>query len=363
MMELITMEPTVPAGITLRGDVKTYLRNVITGEISDIRKKKNMILDSFLQSGSYNFFQNNLGMPFVGGGQEASPCWYDNYTNNGFMYGVRIGTNNVAPARSDAGIKGTTLASTASSTLVGHSTYGDSPVYLTRKWTFGAGAGTGSVGEAVLYAKNYSDGYVGPEGARSQNVSRIAFDPVIEKTALHELTIEWTITATGGVWTGIIPGGGRNNEDITYKVTINNRQLHSWVAGFGTNNRPGGHFKNVFVASPDVSGVAIKTGNSNADSDLTNDLSSALKGTQLYAGTPSFLTVQPYTTGNYYRDIRIGFDVGHSNGDIGELLYGSSYYAGSSYTDYAFRVTFTPKLSKINTYQLYLTFRISLNPS
>jgi hypothetical protein len=353
----------IPAVITIRGDVKTYLRNVITGEISDVREKKNMILNSFLESGSYNFFQNNLGMPFAGGGRSISPYWYDPATNFGFMYGVAIGTNNIAPTRDDAGIKGTTLATTTSSSLISHSAYGDSPVYLTRKWSFGAGTGTGSVGEAILYAKNYSDGYSGPQGARGQNVSRIAFDPVIEKTALHELTIEWTITATGGAWTDTIAGGGRESEDITYRVTINNRQLHSWVAGFGSNTMPNSHFCNVFVASPNVGSIAIKTGDSNADSDLANDLSSALKGTQLYAGTPSFLTVQPYTTGNYYRDIRIGFDVGYSNGDIGELLYGSTYTAGSSYTDYAFRVTFTPALSKISTYQLYLTFRISLNPS
>src|SRR5690606_34428228 len=239
----------IPASIRFKGTYDIVLRDTITGKIKDKRKIDNMLLNefkSFLLDVNYSL---------------------QDLVDYGYIY---IGTNNTPPSRSDTGIKGTSLASNRGTTQI--SSLGEYPFTLTKRATFSAGTGTGSIGEIVL-RYNRSSTYYG--------ISRIALDPKIDKTDTDELIITHTLTAHRLVTSGTIPGGQRDGvTDINWKFTFNNRQFYYFLYG-GLSSIP---TRNVIL------------GDSNADSDLINDYSTTLKGNQIATLAPFHYEWLPYSS-------------------------------------------------------------------
>lgn len=345
-------------GPSIRGDVKVTRRNVLTGEIDLVIEKKNMLLSELYQKSSYGLFTNTYFYnvtPIALSGSNHS------ITSNGAMHSCSIGTSNVPPTRSDTGIKGTILATSTEGTTVAYSPYGTYPVFLTRKWVFPAGVGTGNIGEVFLQAMRES---YGTSAWYGQAVARQVFDPVIEKTDYHELTVEWTITMTTEPMEGDIPNGQRDGSTtVHWKSFINNRQLWAWAFGNYISGSRAGAIRFAPISS-NMPPYFVITGDSNVDSDLENDLHNTLKGNQLYSGFLQLSTTNSYIKDSYYRDFRLGFDVSQSNGQIGELLLRCRHNDSSDYNEeYICRITFDPPLDKTNKYQLYLDLRLGFNLS
>src|SRR5690606_15611367 len=85
------------------------------------------------------------------------------------------------------------------------------------------------------------------------------------------------------------------------------------------------------------------------------------KGNQIANLTPFHSELLPYSSGNDYRDLVLGFETNQGKGNIAEIvLIHYTYYPAPPY-DYNFgvcRVTFDPPLDKTDpNYRLYLTFR------
>src|SRR5690554_3493627 len=117
----------IPASIRFKGTYDIVLRDTITGKIKDKRKIDNMLLNGFKRL----LLDDMRSLEYL-------KDW-------GFIY---IGTDNTPPSRSDTDIKGTSLASRQGTTQI--SSPGKYPLTLTKRATFPAGTGTGSIGEIVL---------------------------------------------------------------------------------------------------------------------------------------------------------------------------------------------------------------------
>lgn len=305
----------IPASIGFKGTYDIVLRDTITGKIKDKRKIDNMLLNEFkrfLLNGSYSL---------------------QDLVDYGYIY---IGTNNTPPSRSDTGIKGTSLASNRGTTQI--SSLGKYPFTLTKRATFSAGTGTGSIGEIVL-RYNRSSTYYG--------ISRIALDPKIDKTDTDELIITYTLTAyrSADVISGTIPGGQRDGvTDINWKLTFNNEQLYYFLT------RP--------LSEVIHSSSRVYLGDSNADSDLINDKNDTLKGNQIAEFTPFHREWLQYSPENDYRDLELGFERTQGKGNIAEIIP-CAYFRTTGYNYKGVcRVTFDPPLDNTDpNYRLYLTFR------
>lgn len=297
----------IPVSVGLRGDVKMIMRNVVTGEV-ETREIRNTILNQYKN----RLF--NYTYIFSGG-------FLSSAGNN-----VRIGTSKQAASPTDTGIIGTQLASKAGTVVDS----GTSPRVKTITAVFPAGTGTGTIQEVVL-------------ASTSAATARQVVSPALDKTDQHELTVEWTISLSRSAksYSGTITGGQRDgNTDIDWTLTINDSQLGSWAA-IGSALWTNGFF--------------LKTGDSNAASDLVNDGHSTIKGTQLFSGAPAYTEPQSYTADSFYRDVRLGLDIDQSNGSVKELIL----RVGATKQG-LFRITFDPGLDKVDTYRLYLTFRLAV---
>jgi len=309
----------IPASIRFKGTYDIVLRDTITGKIKDKRKIDNMLLN-----GLKGFLLDSLFSL-----HELRDCGY-----------IIIGTDNTPPSRSDTGIKGTTLASERLGTGSGTtqiSSLGEYPFTLTITVKFGAGVGTGSIGEIVLHYK-FGSTYYG--------ISRIALDPKIEKTDTDELNVTYTLTAHRLVTSGTIPGGQRDGvTDINWKLTFNNNQFYYFLYG-GLSSIPSG---------------SVRLGDSNADSDLINDGSTTLKGNQIGTFYPFHYEWLQYSSGNDYRDLVIGFETNQGKGNIAEMILFNKDPNRNIWYGVC-RVTFDPPLDNTDpNYRLYLTFRFYID--
>ena len=296
----------IPVSVGLRGDVKMFMRNVVTGEV-ETREIRNTILNLYK-----NRLFNQTNIFSLGLLSSAS----------GYM---RIGTSDQAASSSDTGIIGTQLASAKGT--IAYS--GTNPRLCTTTAVFPAGTGTGTIKEVVL-AGYYSVS------------ARQVVSPALDKTAQHELTVVWTLSLSRSAdsYSGTITGGQRDGiTDIDWTLTINDNQIGNWA---------------VIDNSYWTSGFTLRTGDSNAASNLVNDGYNTIKGTQLFSGGPAYREPQTYTSGSFYRDVRLGLDIDQSNGSIKELILQAGISRG------LFRITFDPGLDKVDTYRLYLTFRLAM---
>lgn len=238
-----------------------------------------------------------------------------------------IGDGDTPVQPTDTGLSGNVLASVYGSSE--NSIEGEYPVYKKVTYTFAAGVGTGTIKEIGINS-SLSGIYT----------SRIVLDEPIEKGDFDKLTVIYTLSAKrGGSWTGTITGGQRDGEtDIDYTVSMNNRQLFQLF-----HNR-----YETMDKWPSSGRVTI--GDSNAPSDLENDLDSTIKGNTLFQGVPMVRDFKEYSEGDNFVDMVLGLEDSQVEGEIGEIVFGI-YSVGY------FRVTFNPKLDKTGDYRLYMTLR------
>ena len=213
---------------------------------------------------------------------------------------------------------------------------------ITAKWIVEPGVGTGNINEVFVDASDLGPYY-------NAAVARQVLDTTIVKESYHQLEFEWTIKAQNptGVYSGTITGGGRDGAtNIDYKIFIGNMSFAGIVN------------KRSLMPYFGVSGNASAAGGtSNADSDLSLD--AVVIGNSEGYVVPYEVTPSSYVADSLERSFTVGFNTDQLNitDGIGEIIFKDSN--GNS----AFRITFTPKLEKINTFRLYLDFTFSLNPA
>jgi len=338
------IKPDVFCGSKVWGHVKVTRRNVLTNEIDLVIDKKNTLLYSWLNG----LFTN--GNKTMIGASDRTHKWLTDYDNT-VMYGCAIGTNSTPPTRTDTFDQTRCLAYVTTGETVARSEYGISPVSLTRKWVFPAGIGTGTLNEVFL--TTYSTG-----------LARQVFQNPVEKTAYHELTVEWTLNLSGGATQGEILNGQRDGQTaVRWKTFINNRLAWAWANGFYSDYGSSSMTRPLFRFAINPAYYVI-LGSSNDDSDLALDAPFTLKGTKIWEGYPVTGSNYAYTNGNCYRDIRVGLDTAQGNGAIGEMLVVERFTKTAAYSEEPIcRITFTPALDKVDTYQLFMDLRIGLNLS
>ena len=216
-----------------------------------------------------------------------------------------------------------------------------------RKWTFPAGVGTGTVNRVGLQANSGT----GANG-NNRHVAQIVLPEPLEKTNLHQLDVIWEIEVENpGVWEGVIPGGSRDGSDLAWRVTINEEQFYNLVQ---TGYRILANWFGV-TGTPNV-----RIGTSNEESDLIFDRGNIRGGQIQYISSTAIRVSNPYVSGSLKRTIRLFLEVDQGNGQIGEIVFGGSS-SGSSLA----RITFDPPLDKpphegegANPYRLYLDLEI-----
>lgn len=192
-----------------------------------------------------------------------------------------------------------------------------------RKWTFPAGTGTGVVNEIAIQA-TAGTGYYG----NSRYFLRFVLPEGFEKTDLHQLEVEVEAEIENpGVWEGVIPGGSRDESDVSYRITMSESQFRDFIATgynnlstwFGTSGTP-----------------RVRIGTSNEDTDLVLDREN-IRGHEIeYISSTAIREVIPYVPGSLERTIRLFLEINQGNGKIGEIVFGDRFC----------RVTFDPPLNK-----------------
>ncbi len=192
-----------------------------------------------------------------------------------------------------------------------------------RKWTFPAGTGTGVVNEIAIQATTGT----GSSG-NDRYFLRFVLPEGFEKTDLHQLEVEVEAEIENpGVWEGVIPGGSRDESDVSYRITMSENQFRDFITS-GYNNLSSWFGT---YGTPDV-----RIGTSNEDTDLVLDREN-IRGEEIqYISSTTIREVIPYVPGSLERTIRLFLEIDQGNGKIGELVFGDRFC----------RVTFDPPLNK-----------------
>ena len=213
---------------------------------------------------------------------------------------------------------------------------------MTAKWIFEPGEGTGNIKEVFIDSYDYGDWDNDP-------IARQIYSDAINKEDYHRLEFEWRITVNRGTgsYTGTITTGGRDGiTDINYEINIGNMSFIGLTADASQTS---------LFGNGDV--VKVSGGDSNQATDMIIDI--LVFGNSNGKITPYEVSPDPYTADSLERTYRIGFDTTHLNltNGVGELVFKDSN------NNPQFRMTFNPKLDKVDTYRLYLDFKFSLTPA
>lgn len=340
----------IPLNFNVKGTIKSIkLIDTRNGNLDYEQKNiKNLNLYQYLN----NFFESQRSFLL-----RTDPD--DSVNHYGPMLNCFIGSDDTPPSRSDDGLYNEMASTSYENKSV--SAIGDNPQYAETTYTFPAGVGTGTIKEI---------GIGNTEGFPSYYTSRKVLSSPIIKEDYHELQIIWKLEVelpANQTFSGVIQGGQKDGStDINWEISINNKQFYRICKGLGCDgggsswyikNNPFYHFLNDNY-------FYIKTGDSNLSADLVNDSEYTIKGNGLFSGDCPLITNYDYVANSLERKTRIGFDVGNSNGQIGEILICSSGISNQDINSTGiFRITFDPKLDKTSDFRLYLDITISLNPS
>ena len=323
-MHLIRPERTIeiPLKFGIGGTVTIRRRDMRTGELDLVRESKpNMILDKWVKE--YLTINRTGGFrPFLSSSSGSA------VTNSHAISSSTTAITTSTTSLTDV------LASTETITRGSLIWDGDHKIKRSFSSAFPAGVGTGTV-NTVAVRDNWNT-YVA-----MQSVS-----PGIEKGEYHQLEVEWTFSlGRSPSWDGTIVNGQVSGDvDISWVATVRDSDL----VRIGTNPS---------ATIPQVLGDNryIAVGDSNAATNMEGD-GYTLEGSSLFAGKPPLFTADEYVDHTWERTWRVGFDIQHANGDIGEVIYG---YVWSSIDRPIFRMTFNPKLAKADNYRLFLDFKFS----
>lgn len=222
---------------------------------------------------------------------------------------------------------------------------------LSRKWTFDAGIGTGTVGEVALR-------YTGP----ANWVARQVLDPVWEKTEFHRLEVIWTLSITKDAqWSGTIVDGQRDGiTDINWTAYLTNEMFSRFVKS-GHTTGPIRRWLG-FTA-----GRAIWLNNWAPDIDLQFTGPYGFAPTEFQAVDIDGHTVEDYVPGSYEREFTMLLDTPNGNDPesvgIASMLLTRYATVNGNQPDPLVGVQFDPPLDKVDTYRMYIKFKFALDPS
>ena len=348
----------------MRGLVTIKRKDMRTGKYDLVREQKpNMVLNDFLNAfvgvtNKHN--QRNM----VSWGRYSSPT-------DGILQHCAIGSNGDAVIRTDNFIK-TVLAISQSMNTdseVGpvhqRSDYGVDPVWTERTWIFPAGTGTGTVREVGVRQSTLS--------IEIEHFARQVVSPEIVKSEYHQLEVTWRAEWSRGTehpWSGVIAGGSKDGlTDINWAFEINNNQLMTWCNRANTSNiADTGRRNPIYRWNGRTANPQLVVGTSGNAGNLSEDSQYQLQGSELFAGT-----VPLWDTGNISRTVtaaggevafRIGLDIQHANGNIGEIVFcsGPLKSTAQSYGGLG-RLLLDPPLQKADNYRLFLDMKFQFDAS
>lgn len=346
----------VPVSLGLRGLVTIKRRDMRSGMVDYVREEKpNMLLDWYLNriftSGTQAIIHHQAyGGYSAPGGSGADSAIF------GPMRYCHIGSDATPTTRNMTAL-GNRLAG-ASASSQERSVVDAVPVWVEQTFVFGAGVGTGTIAEVGINVANNTN---------ASMCARQVVSPAIDKNEYHQLEVTWRIelNRSADTFSGTILAGQRDGvSDVNWIATINNQQLFR-IQGKCQANwlNHGNPFASLFGFNS-YGNVYLRTATSNDPSVLTTDGHDLRKGTDLFAGQAPTLEPVAYVNGSYERTSRIGFDVQHTNGQIGEIVLRNWHTNDtSSNRGGMLRVAFAPHLDKIDSFRLFINFMIKINPS
>ncbi|MFP4661942.1 MAG: hypothetical protein ACLFPF_07125 [Halanaerobiales bacterium] len=324
----------IPINIGAEGIV-TVIETDIRNKGHKKIKQYNLLLDDYLDA----VFTNGAGLFYIESG-----------TSNGAFAHLYVGTDNTPTSREQMGIVGDTLVTVEKEEILSQGEIIEGDVISKARFVVPAGVGTGEVGELALQSgdSSYSE-------TRNRWVSRIAFDPKINKSEYIQLDIIWEIRVKYGnsIWTGVLENGQRDGSSVEWTATINNEQkqdLFSVVNSIGVLSA----ISNLGYLTFNM---VVKVGDSNASSSIETDGKQEIKGNLLFEGeSENFVSEWDYnsTAREYSFSIRIGTN--EANGAFAEIMIGADRDNSG-----LMRITFDPPLDKVDTHRVYINPTFTFN--
>jgi len=334
----------VPINLGVSGEFAVEVFDVVTQKVRSKQVKKNMLMTGFLNS-----LFTDATMRLYGSNASYIATW----PNNGNVDSMSpfanatmtclVGSGTTAPTRANTNLQTQLASVTPNNYSSTTSALTDEPIWFTRYFVFPAGTFTGTVAEVGVKHNTIL-------------VARQLLDTPLVITVNDELRITWKFNIYFGtqIYTGTIAAGQRDGvTNINWVTTINNNQKLSFIS-----QRAAAWMWSASQAIP------CRLGTSNAASNLTTDTNSAIKGTAVFTASPpiALKTVAAYTSGNFYRDVTIGFEHNSPNNvSIGEMVV-SGGEASFGVPTYSWRTTFTPALDKATEFRVFVKFRVSITP-
>lgn len=342
-----------PLKFNVEGKFRIKRIDTRTGKVDlDTGYNKNMLTDKYLDKIFTDHEQPILSYHEWGKFDELDQEYYA--TNDG----CKIGSGTTAPDRSDDELKNELASDDERNNHDRNSDWTGNTAFIEKEYIFEAGTGTGDINEVGMYG-----GYQTSYGSSDVEdlFARQVLDNTITKEDYHKLIVYWRLELSldSRTFTGTISGGQRDGTtDVDWELTINDKQFEQ-ICVTKANPDDANPFSALFDISYGDGNVKVIAGDSNASSDISNDSDDTIKGNELFNDKIDIIEPDDYSDGSYTRTSRIGFEDTSCNGDIGEIVVANA----PDHEDYIFRVTFDPKLDKVDDYRLYLDFKISVNPT
>lgn len=270
----------------------------------------------------------DVGLDLLGAGTAQSATGY-----------CGAGSGSTAPASGQTSLVAPIGARSAVGTAV-KTTSGGTPVWyqsLTRVYTFAIGAVVGNVAELATFTASsggvmFSRALVKDSGGSPTTISVAADEQLVVTYELRKYSPSADVTGT----VSITVDGTPTNYDYTLRAAnVNQASQTYWDPASGMGN----------VTAEVAYNRAYET-------QTLGAVTSQPTGTAAGAST---VTVAPYTSGNFYRNVTLAWSISDGNFASG---IGSCAFATMTSTP-GYQISFTPKLPKNNTKTLSLTFRVS----
>jgi hypothetical protein len=251
---------------------------------------------------------------------------------------AQVGTGTTAPSTTQTSLTSFLAGVNRGSPYPNSSVNSGSPNYQSLKtwiFTFTQGAVVGTISEVGVGWASTGATLFSRELIRDGGGSPIT----LSLTAIDQLIIYYELTFTPTITTG---SGSVVLNSITYNYSSRLLRAASFAeTPFVVLGQRLAFIQDVYTFQSGASLAAITANFPN--------------GTQISSGTQSSITTGSYTTGNYYLDKSVFWDVGRANdaGGIGALmvdLTGAGIY---------YQIVFTTPIPKTNTQQLTLVLRFS----
>ncbi len=261
----------------------------------------------------------------------------------------RVGSGSATPTAADTGLVAQVATTTTQQALT-NGVSGSSPYYgyIRKTFRFSIGSAAGNLSEVGIFGGSGNNTCISRalilDGLGDPTTITILSDEVLDviyefRVYAPEIDVSYgPVNISGTDYSGTIRAANVNNPNITYSGQA--RPSGAWGNTGGWGNIYG-----MFYGVPPY-GVKLPVFSTQTLGSITGNIS----GTEYY---PTSVTPSSYTSGSYYRNHEILYDLNQGNisGGIGSMVVGTVFGT--------FQMSFTPKIDKDVTKRLKLNIRVS----